>query len=65
MGEGVVLAALDWSLVEILLKCGVSLVVIGFTLWKWRVAVKRERERVKELGAGVLAEEGGVESGED
>jgi hypothetical protein len=38
---GSVFAMLDWSVVEIMLKCVLTLVVIGYTLRKWYLNEQR------------------------
>ena len=38
---GSMFAVLDWSAIEIVLKCVLTLVIIGFTLRKWYLAEKR------------------------
>lgn len=39
--SGTIFAAMDWSAVEIILKCVLTLTVIGYTLRKWYLNEKR------------------------
>lgn len=41
---GVTFASLDWSTVEIILKCLLTLTVLGYTLRKWYLNEKRVKK---------------------